>query len=91
MNKEKYMVSPSPFRVPWLNADFEDARQHFDTQRRYLTGILDALFSQSVIKDKTASLIHEAVRDLETCLNEVEIALRTEYQEKEETKKPKGK
>ncbi len=91
MNKEKYMVSPSPFRVPWLNADFEDARQHFDTQRRYLTGIVDALFSESVIKDKTASLISDAVRELETSLNEVEIALRKQMQEKEETKKPKGK
>lgn len=89
MNKEKYMVSPSPFRVPWLNSDFEDARRHFDTQRRYLTGIVDALFSQSVIKGKTASLICEAVRDLETNLNEVEIALREQMQEKEETKKQK--
>lgn len=91
MNKEKYMVSPSPFRVPWANSTWKEARQHFDTQRRYLKGILDALFSQYVIKGETASLIHEAVRDLETCLNELEIAIRTEYQEKEETKKPKGK
>lgn len=91
MNKENYMVSPSPFRVPWANSTWQEARQHFDTQRRYLTGVLDALFSQSVIKDKTASLIHEAVRDLETCLNEVEIALREQMQEKEETKKQKGK
>ena len=91
MNKEKYMVSPSPFRVPWANSTWLEARQNFDTQRRYLTGILDALFSQYVIKGETASLIHEAVRDLETCLNEFEIAIRTEYQEKEETKKPKGK
>lgn len=91
MNKEKYMVSPAPFRVPWLDADFEDARQHFDTQRRYLTGIVDALFSQSVIKGKSASLICDAIRDLETSLNEIEIALRKQMQEKEETKKQKGK
>ena len=91
MNKENYMVSQSPFRVPWANSTWLEARQHFDTQRRYLTGVLDALFSQSVIKDKTASLIQEAVRDLETSLNEVEIALREQMQEKEETKKQKGK
>lgn len=91
MNKENYMVAPSPFRVPWANSTWQEARQHFDTQRRYLTGVLDALFSQSVIKNKTASLIQEAVRDLETCLNEVEIALREQMQEKEETKKQKGK
>lgn len=91
MNKENYMVSPSLFRVPWANSTWQEARQHFDTQRRYLTGVLDALFSQSVIKDKTALLIHEAVRDLETCLNEVEITLKEQMQEKEGTKKPKGK
>lgn len=91
MNKEKYMVSPTPFRVPWANSTWLEARQHFDTQRRYLTGILDALFSQSIIKDKTASLIQDAIRDLETSLNEVEIVLREQMQEKEETKKPKGK
>lgn len=91
MNKEKYIVSPAPFRVPWANSTWQDARQHFSTQRRYLTGILDALFSQSVVKGKTASLIHEAIRDLETSLNELEIALREQMQEKEETKKTKGK
>lgn len=91
MNKERYMVSPSTFRVPWANSTWQEARQHFDTQSRYLTGILDALFAQSTLKGATASLIKEAVRDLETCLNEVEIAIRTDYQEKEETKKTKGK
>lgn len=86
MNKEKYIVSPAPFRVPWANSTWQETRQLFNTQRRYLTGILDALFSQSIIKGKTASLIHEAIRDLETSFNELEIALREQMQEKEQTK-----
>ena len=91
MNKENYIVSPAPFRVLWTNSTWLEARQHFDTQRRYLTGVVDALFSQSVIKDETALLICDAVRDLETSLNELEIALRKQMQEKEENKKTKGK
>lgn len=92
----KYKVSPALFRVPWANATWEEARQHFSEQSRYIKGVLDILYTQGEITCATASTIDQAVKDLETCLNELEIALRAEMQRKEEdalnqTKNKKGK
>ena len=85
MNDRKgYIEQPTPFRFPYVNKNWKEVRDSFEKQRRYLTGVVDVLFTQKAISGRTAHLLEVAIRDLETCLNELEIALRTEMQEKEE-------
>ena len=78
---KKYIEDPAPARMPWHDKSWVEARRSFDTQRRYLNGVVDVLFTQKTISARTASLIDTAIRELETCMNELEIALRKEHQD----------
>lgn len=79
----KYMEDPSPERMPWHDKSWVEARRSFDTQRRYLKGIVDVLYTQKTINSKTALLFEDAIKELEICLNELEIALRKEHQDED--------
>lgn len=79
----KYRPTPQTPSLMWNEWTFFDARDNFERQLRYIIGLIDMLYSQKSITEKTAAILSASISELDRWSKEIEIALRKEMQKKE--------
>ena len=78
----KYRPTPQTPSLMWNEWSFFDARDNFERQLRYIIGLIDMLYSQKNITEKTAAILSASINELDRWSKEIEIALRKEMAKK---------
>ena len=78
----KYTLAPETPALTWQDYTFYQANNEYQTQSRYIRGLIDSLYAQKNITEETAAVFVAALRESDRWVKEMEIALRKEMQEK---------
>lgn len=77
MIERKYFTTEQINQFCW-NYSFSQARLEFDSQLRYVKALIDMLYSNKALREKSCRLLWNSIHELDRWAKEIEIALRKE-------------
>lgn len=83
MTDKKYFTTEQTSQCCW-DYSFSQARLEFDSQLRYVKALVDMLYSNKALPEKSCILLWNSIQELDRWSKEIEIALRKEKEKENE-------
>lgn len=84
MTDRKYYTTEQTVQPYWNDLSFGQARLEFESQLRYVKALVDMLYSNKTLPEKSCLLLWNSIQELDRWAKEIEIALRKEKEKENE-------